>query len=519
MRQEAGTPVSHYLGILMRRHKIIISCSLLAILAGLTIYLKIPKLYQSSTLLIYQNRTISSPSRPSLDVQERLQDMVNTVSQQVTSRKSLEEIINQYDLYPDLRQKAPMEDVVAAMQKKIVTDLQEGDVFRVSFTGPSPKQVMQVTNALAARFIEENLRFRGDLASETSVYVKDELQMAKEALDKKEAVMRDYKLTYYNEMPQQLQVNMTHLTSLQTQYQNNQSSIQDLEKTRVMIQEQIALRREVLDQQMARLRAEAANQASQDQAAANTGSMRDLSRLRQELATLKARYTADHPEVKRQEKLLQNMLEQAGDGKKQEGRDNDPQIDQLQLQLRDIQFSIERLKNDRQEILAQTKQCKQWIEAAPIREAEWSALTRDYEQLSAHYQGLVGQKLQAESTESLERRQQGTQFKIIDPAHMPTKPFKPDFTKILLMAMAGGMGCGLGLAFALEALDTSFKNPADLEATLGLPVTCSIPVLLNQKEQRRKQIIAVCWAAVFLCTVVLLLGGVAYLWKTGAIII
>jgi polysaccharide chain length determinant protein (PEP-CTERM system associated) len=447
--------------------------------------------------------------------------MVNTVSQQVTNRRSLEELINQYDLYPALRALAPMEDVVKAMQKDITTELREGDVFMVSFMGSSPKQAMQVTNALAARFIEENLRFRGELASETSVYVKDELQMAKEALDKKEAVMRDYKLTYYNEMPQQLQVNMTHLASLQTQYQNNQNSIQDMERTRVMIQEQIALRREVMDQQTARLRAEVANLTGQPNALSisNPGGIRDVARLRQELAALRSRYTADHPEVKRQEKLLQSLLENQGQGKDEESMGSDPQSDQLQLQLRDIQFSIERLKTDRQEILAQINKTKQWIEAAPVREAEWSALTRDYDQLSAHYQGLVGQRIQAESTESLERRQQGTQFKIIDQARLPTKPFRPDFPKIMLMAMAIGMGCGLGLAFALENLDTSFKDPADLEATLGIAVTCSIPVLLTQQEQRKKQLIAACWSTVFLLTMVSLLGGMAYLWKTGAIII
>ena len=518
MRQETGSQLQSYLGLLLRRKKLIITCFLLAVVAGLVIYLKTPKVYQSSSLLIYQSRTMS-PTKQTLDTQARIRDMVNTVSQQVTSRKSLEDLINQYDLYPDLRKQLPMADVVAAMQKDIVTELKEGDVFRVSFTGPAPKQVMQITNALAARFIEENLRFRGELASETSVYVKDELQMAKEALDKKEAVMRDYKLTYYNEMPQQLQVNMTHLASLQTQYQKNQDSIQDLEKTRLLIQEQIALRREVLDQQTARLRAEAGNLAGQNQATANAGGVRDVERLRQELTALKARYTPDHPEVKRQEKLLQSMLENQGPGKTAEGPGKDPQIDQLQLQLRDMQFSIARLQNDRQEILTQIKQCKQWIEAAPVREAEWSALTRDYEQLSTHYQGLVGQKIQAESTESLERRQQGTQFKIIDPARLPTKPFKPDFQKIMLMAMAIGMSCGIGLAFALESLDTSFKDPADLEATLGLPVTCSIPVLPTQKEQRRKKLIAACWSTAFLVTMVFLLGGMAYLWKTGAIII
>ena len=53
--------------------------------------------------------------------------------------------------------------------------------------------------------------------------------MAKKVMDEKENAMRDYKMKYYNEMPEHREANMSQLTALQVQYQGRQDSIQDLE--------------------------------------------------------------------------------------------------------------------------------------------------------------------------------------------------------------------------------------------------------------------------------------------------
>ncbi len=101
------------------------------------------------------------------------------------------------------------------------------------FKGHDPEKVIKVTNALASLFIEENLKYREERATETSKYTESELAMSKKVLDEKEQVMRDYKLKYFNEMPEQRQGNLTQLQALITQNQGIQNSIQDLERTKV----------------------------------------------------------------------------------------------------------------------------------------------------------------------------------------------------------------------------------------------------------------------------------------------
>ena len=87
-------------------------------------------------------------------------------------------------------------------------------------------------------------------------------------------------------------------------------------------------------------------------------------------------------------------------------------------------------------------------------------------------------------SENLERKQQGEQFKILDPARLPEKPIKPDRNKILLIGAVIGLALGLGLAWFRESLDQSFHTVLDVESYLEIPVLATIP---NLEEEKKKQ--------------------------------
>lgn len=531
MDQEQRQLIKKYLDIFLRRKKMIITFFLLGVVAGLGLYLATPKVYQCTSLIQYQRQQVNPTAMSPDDVRSRTQEVVATVSQQITSRSSLEAMIKEFDLYAEMRAGLPMEDVVDEMREKHIEISQErGDIFKVSYQGGDPKKVLRVTNAIAAKFIEENLRYREERASETSAYVQDELRMAKESLDKKEAVMRDYKLQYYNEMPDQLTNNMTRLNALQEQYQNNQVSAQDLERTKVMVQEQISLREELLAQQLRGTDAAPMMPGTQQA----TGVFAQINQLRTELQNLQARYTDKHPEVRRVKKQLQELEEgqsasvlQQGESAPADGEAAtasnqlyiDPQMEQLKQQLGSLEYNIDRLKQERAEIKKQIDTYQSWVEAAPVREAEWAALTRDYEQLHQHYQALVGQSLQAESAHSLEKHQKGSQFKIVDPAHFPEKPFKPDFRKIMLIAVGLGLGLGGGLALGLELLGTSFKDPSEVEAYLGIPVVCAVPNIYTGPELRKRKTRQILWGALLFVAITVIVAATGYFWKQGMIIL
>ncbi|OKY75659.1 MAG: hypothetical protein BM485_08035 [Desulfobulbaceae bacterium DB1] len=520
MDQQQRQLVKKYLDIALRRKKLIIVFFFFGVIAGLAVYLTTPKVYQCTSLIQYQRQQINPASMSKDDIKSKTSEVVATVSQQITSRSNLEAMIKEFDLYAEMRAALPMEDVVDVMRAKHISFKEEiGDIFMVSYQGSDPKKVLRVTNALAAKFIEENMRYREELASETSTYIKDELRMAKDSLDRKEAVMRDYKLQYYNEMPEQLANNMARLNSLQDQYQKNQDSYHQMEQTRILVQEQMSLRQELVEQQLRGV----GTVGSAGQGGKATGGLAEITELRKTLKDMQARYTDQHPEVRRVKKLLEELEGgYTGEDGKSDGALSppiDPQIEQIKTQLKEIEFNIARLKTDRAEIEKEIGKYRQWINNTPIREAEWAGLTRDYEQLHLYYQELVAQSLQAESAHSLEKQQKGSQFKIVDPAHFPEKPFKPDFVKIMLMAMAVGLGMGGVLAFGVELINTTFKEPEDLESFLGLPIVCAIPVIDTSGEMRRKKLVTIAWTMLFVAASLALVVSLAYFWKKGMIVL
>ncbi len=511
--------VKKYLNLFFSWHKLIVGCLLSALSVGIFIYLTTPKVYQSTASIIYQQQKIN-PSKLSQDEEKRIDEMVNTVTQQVTSRTNLEKIIQEYNLYPEMREKMPIEDVIGKMRSehiRISVQRTKGNVFTVSYQGPEPRVVMRVTNALASKFIEENLRVREERATETTSYVQDELRMSKESLDKKDALMRDYKLKYYNEMPDQRQSNMARLNALHEQYQATQTNIHTLEQTRLLVSEQLASLR--------------GRSSSSGISSSVSGISNELVEARKNLQGLMSRYTPDHPAVKRAESQVQ-QLEQDAASRPATSTNSSPKerivappsskgafTGDFAIQLKEIELNLKNLRDESDNILNQIKTYQGWIDTTPIREAEWVALTRDYNELRKYYDALLAQSLTAAAAESIEMRQKGSQFKLVDPAYLPEKPMQGNFLKIIMIAIVLGLAGGLGSVLGIDLMDSSFKNVQELETFLNIPVTCALPLIVLEAEKKQEKKKNILWYCIFTAWLLLLIAGVVALWFRGSIII
>ncbi|MFT5728855.1 MAG: polysaccharide chain length determinant protein (PEP-CTERM system associated) [Desulforhopalus sp.] len=514
-----GIDIQQIVDIILRRKAIIVSCILAGLTLGLPAYLIQPKTYQSTALLSYQQQSIN-PSKMSPDAEENIRDIVSKLSQIVQSRTNLVKIIKNEDLYSKMRENLPMEDVIINMRKHIkISPSRRGDTFSVTYEATNPENVAQTTNALASGFIEENLKYREGRASDTSAYTKDELEMAQEILDKKEAVMRDYKLKYYNEMPNQRIANMTRLASLQAQYQGRQESIQDLERTRVLVRDQIEVQKQIL----AGLRRDSVNTNL------NETDHTKLQRLQRNLEILQQRYTDQHPKVKSLKKKIKYLVEiiagstttnVSANNTTQESRLNfDSTLLDLQAEVKDTGLSIERIKKEKSNLKNHIEKYERWVGGTPVREAEWSSLTREYGQLKRHYDFLVSRNLQAGSALNLERKQKGSQFKIVDPAKTPSKPTKPDFIRIMGMALIAGAGLAGAIIVALEFLHSTFRNPAKLTQTFNIELICSVPHIALKKELTRSRIITAFGVFFFFSWGILLSIAMYWLWNNNMIIL
>jgi hypothetical protein len=72
---------------------------------------------------------------------------------------------------------------------------------------------------------------------------------------------------------------------------------------------------------------------------------------------------------------------------------------------------------------------------------------------------------------------------VVDPALPPGGPYKPNLPQNLNLAAFIGLILGIALAFFLEYLDDTLRQPEDMERLTQLPVLGIIPLVKPRKGQ------------------------------------
>jgi polysaccharide chain length determinant protein (PEP-CTERM system associated) len=496
-----------YLEIGLRRKWYIIIPLTLCVLVSFGVYKYLPKVYRATTLILVQPQRV-----PESYVQTTITDSVagrlSTIGQEILSRTRLEKVIQEFNLYSDMRKALSLEEVVENMRKAIEVKVQTNpqndrtqNSFSISFEGEDPKTVMMVTNKLASLFIEENLKVRESQAEGTAEFLSKELVEMDERLKQKENLIRNFKERSMGQLPQQLDANLRTLERLQQQLQTASENLRAAEDRNMLLQNQI----EQLKMR-GQLSVSHRDPGSGTEELARQGIPEDpliaqLNNLKRELASAQSKYKDTHPDVIDLKKKIANLevkvkklfesqeADRAGTGMSEEslsGFTLDPNtarlIAQHTEQYNSAKLEAKRLKEEIKNLKEQIGIYQKRIEDTPKREQEIALLTRDYDLLKTNYQSLMEKKIQAQMAENLERKQQGEQFKILDPARIPEKPVKPDRKKILLMGVAIGLVAGLGLVWFRESMDQSFHAISDLEEYLGIPVIATIPNLIEERK-------------------------------------
>ena len=492
--------IEKYKEIVIRRIWWIIIPFLVALLAGLTHAMVVPKIYQAETLiLVVPQKVPETYVRPIVRV--GMEDRLRTINQQVTSRTNLEGIISRYRLYGYTHEsKVLFEQKVALLRSRIQIRVARGSSFTISFRDKDPVTARDITNDLASNFISENLKIREDQATGTSDFLGDELESVRKRLEEKEGLLRNYQQKYMGAMPEHLSTNLNILGRLQNQLEQLNSNLRAAEERKLTIQQQIA-NAEMMEKEM--------GQRGIDDSLVETDMLgtdsETLVSLREKLASLEIRYTDNHPDVKRLRRIITEI--EAKESESTLVADSTDILDEpmssmtdlLRPQLQNTNLEIENLKAKIQKLGSQVELYERRVEGTPKREQELLSLNRDYNNLRELYDSLLKRKLEAQIAVSMERKQKGEQFKIIDPAKLPERPIQPDHRKILLLTVLVGLCLGGGLAYVVELRDTSYKTPEEVEKDLQLPVLVSMPIRYSERELRgikRKKILAFASVAV-----------------------
>ena len=490
MTQAIQMNIQDLLEIFLRRKWLFVFPFIAIIIGGLLYGLFSPKTYRANTLILVQRQKVPEAYiRPTISapIGERLR----TISQQIMSRTRLEMIIDEFDLYHNLRKSLFLEEVVKIMRENINLQVKGKDSFQLFYQAREPKVVAAVANKLASLFIEENLKAREELSEGTTDFLDRELSRVKKQLEAQEETLLKFKQKYMGALPEQLNANLRSLDRLQLQHQATVDSLEKMRERRTSLQKQISQITKLNSQVTITDEEEGGGDDNEGVFVADNPQLHELRKI---LANLQARYTEKHPDVIRIKNTIKKQEGEIASGGDRENISDtsslgyfDDFYQTLEMQLNEIDQEIGKLKKEKKGVEGKIVEYQQRVEDAPKREQEILSIKRDYANTQDNYQSLLSKKLSAQLASNMERMQKGERFKVLDPARVPQKPFKPNRKKILFISLVLGLSLGGGLVFGTEYLDNSFRNINELEKFTELSVMASIPRIITDDDRRRKE--------------------------------
>src|SRR5438876_6861574 len=108
--------------------------------ASVSSAINLPYLYRSTATLLVERPEVSETFVKS-SVTSELETRLHTISQEILSRSTLQELIDRFDLYPEFRKRASPEEVVERMRRDVRMEFKERGIRRDPKEGELPRLV------------------------------------------------------------------------------------------------------------------------------------------------------------------------------------------------------------------------------------------------------------------------------------------------------------------------------------------------------------------------------------------
>jgi len=462
--------LAEYLEIPLRRPWLVVLPFVLIVAGSFVASSVLPKKYRSSTFILVESEKVPDSVVPRMAATQRSDRRMQTIKEQILSRTRLEQVIKETNPYPF--EGLSMTGMVEWLRSSADISVRGPDAFDVEFVHTDPQKAAEVVNRIATLFIEETNRARAQQVEEAYSFLETEVGVSRRDLEAKEEAVRRYKEAHMGSLPEQ---SMANLSTLQRLQQQSQAVGEELRAT--------------LDRQLD-LEKQLAEVSSGGSVPELDGTQKEISELRSQLASLRTRYTDEYPDV---QQLLARLkvMESSVPSKPNPTKANDnPVVTTLELRVEGARRDVAALQDKKNDLEQRITALQARIDATPRVEQELTTITRDFGNLKENYLGLVNKKLDAQMAAKLEERWQGERFRVLDPAHVPDRPFFPNQTLFVTVGIVLGLLVGLGGAVLAEFLDHSVKNVAELEATVAYPLLAAVPYIRptgSQKLQKARK--------------------------------
>ena len=485
---------TEYLKLLWRRRYFVLVPSLIVTSALGYAISKLPNVYESKTSIIVDPPKVSSSYVQPVN-QIDLNSRLNSIQKQVTSRTELQRLINRYNLYPEIIARGtPIELVIDEMNRFIYVQPYSAPsgiyAFQISYRGPDPRTVRDVTAELAARFIDANSDETRRQVYTTIDQLEGRINEVKTELEKIESARAGFLIKNPDAVQGQEQNMLGQMNSLSLVRQSQQTSIDALRN-------QIAMSEQLLGS----LRTQESTEPEAPLAAGQTeGQLRakraDLDAQLKQLLTV---YTEKHPDVIKLKVQIESINREMEDLKtkteqerlaRRAARTSNPQVQSLDIKIAADRRDLTRKEAELEQTNRQFAELQSRLRGTPLLATEATKIERDYNTLRRRYDDLLAMRDNAKFSAKVINDFSGETFRMSDPANLPEAPVSPKRNLLYPMALAVGLLTGLiaAAAFETRALLT-IRDTRDVSHYTKLPLLVAVPKIVTEQERRWRPMI------------------------------
>ena len=472
MRDENNgrTLIETALEIWRRRKWLMMICflSVFGVVAGHVMAL--PDLYRSSTTLIVGQDGVTE-SLVENNVSTELELRLGIIRQALMSRGQLQEAIEQFDLYEEMRLNVPPASVIERLRQDL--DIEQEAYAQpqwgqsatysvtISYQTWDPDLAAAVANDFARRFQAEDERSRSSEATRATDIIREQLDGAREKFQTQEQRITEYRNEHMGNLPEQQEVNLATLARL-----NSELMLNGERQMQLMDSRENSL-------------ATASTRTTTTTGGVIPGRLR-LERLKQDLAQLQAMYTESHPEIIRLEREIAALSLELADNVADisaPGGSNTPDGVPVELDR-----DMARLKADERRLRNAIDSLTQRIEGIPRTEQQLNRLTYDYDAAREEYLALQKRYQDAVLAQSLET-DQNHEVKIVEVAIPPDFPAAPARMRLLVVGLMLAGGFAAGVLLLVEQLNKTFHSTRELRKFTRIPVLASIGSIRTSRDR------------------------------------
>ena len=435
---------------------------------GWLVVAMIPNKYESKAQIQVQTQAMLS-SQVGIDPQAQRKS-IQQLQQTLTSSTNLEKVVRGTDLGSTIASDGELAGKIEGLRANIEVKAEQDDFFAITAKQPSPKLARDIVQKLIDVAEEDNIAGDRKETGQTLRFLDAQIEARQKALQESEAKRVAYETQNLGLLP--------GVGSVSQRMEASRAELSQIESQLIQARSSLA----ALNGQLAGT----PSTLNSPSMGGGGGAPSALGQAQGELASMRARgFTDSHPDVIAMKNQVAALRASGGGGSSGGGgyKTPNPAYSSLQSMRTERDASATALQARKSAIQADMAQLAAKQTAEPGVAAEYQRINRDYEVQKAQYDKLVGDRDNVSLRGQVETQTDAVQFKVVKTPSLSNVPAAPNRPLLLAAVLIAGLGAGVGAAFALGHLQTSYPTAAKLERASGLPVIGSISQMLTGAER------------------------------------